>query len=203
MLIAMAQRAEPFALSFDTLYAQIVALPEGVTGEILEAGVLHTMSRPGRGHARALKGCVRALGDYDIEGGGTGWWLLVEYEVRFPGARLAVPDVAGWRAARVRELPDENPMTVLPDWCCEVLSPSTSRDDRTLKLPLYAACGVAWVWLIDPATQSIEVYETIEGRAALTATARESDAKPLPPFDAPLALAGLWSPVTSTDASIR
>jgi hypothetical protein len=32
---------------FDELYRQIEALPHGVTGQILEAGVLTTMSRPG------------------------------------------------------------------------------------------------------------------------------------------------------------
>jgi len=45
-----------------------------------------------------------------------------------------VPDLAGWRVERVPDLPDENPLTVLPDWCCEILSPRTARDDKRLKL---------------------------------------------------------------------
>jgi hypothetical protein len=42
-------------MDFDALYAQIRELPRGVTGEILEPGVLRTMSRPGRRHRRAAK----------------------------------------------------------------------------------------------------------------------------------------------------
>jgi hypothetical protein len=41
--------------TFDDLYAEIAALPEGVTGEILEPGVLRTMSRPGKRHRSAAK----------------------------------------------------------------------------------------------------------------------------------------------------
>jgi Uma2 family endonuclease len=197
----MAQLAVP-APTFDELYARIAALPEGVTGEILQPGVLRTMSRPGRHHARALKHCGAALSSFDIDLGGTGWWLLVEYEIRFPYNRLAVPDMAGWRVERVPSLPDENPMTVVPDWCCEVLSPSTSRVDRTEKLPLYAECGVPWVWLVDPSFRTIEVYETVSGRAALTASAREDDIKSLPPFEVPIALAAWWQPEEQDAAAV-
>lgn len=58
------------------------------------------------------------------------------HEVRLPGGRLVVPDLFGYRVGRVPELPDENPLTIVPDGCCEVLSPTTARDDRALKLPL-------------------------------------------------------------------
>jgi Uma2 family endonuclease len=37
-----------------------------------------------------------------------------------------------------------------PDWVAEVLSPSTARHDRTLKLAAYERAGVREVWLIDP-----------------------------------------------------
>ncbi|MGH7293374.1 MAG: Uma2 family endonuclease, partial [Polyangiaceae bacterium] len=78
--------------------------------------------------------------------------------------------------------------------CAEVLSPSTSSDDRTLKLPLYASTGVAHVWLIDPAGRTIEVCESIGGRPTLVATACDADVVRLPPFDAELTLASWWKP---------
>ncbi len=180
--------------SFAALYAEIERLPQGVTGEILEPGVLRTMSRPGRAHARVIKQCLRALSKFDIEDGGSGWWILAEHEIRFPGQRLVVPDIAGWSAERTPKLPDENPLRVLPDWCCEVLSPSTARDDRLLKLPIYASSGVSWVWLVDPVLHSIEVYRTVEGLATLVETAHDDAEVTLSPFTGDIALARWWMP---------
>src|SRR4051812_41575033 len=119
--------------TFEELYAQIRALPESLTGEILEPGVLRTMSRPGKPHRRAAKHCFQSLARFDAGMGGTGWWIEVEVEIRFPGGRLLVPDLCGFRVERVPDLPDENPLTILPDWCCEVLSPNDARDDVAIK----------------------------------------------------------------------
>jgi Uma2 family endonuclease len=177
---------------FDDLYAEIQRLPEGTTGEILEPGVLRTMARPGKAHRRAAQRCLAALGSVNANVGGSGWWIEPEVESRFPSDRLAVPDLAGWRVERVGDLPDENPLTVLPDGCCEILSPRTARDDKRLKLPLYASSGVPWTWLVDPALRLIEVYETVQGLPALTATAQEEDTVTLPPFEHAMSLAGWW-----------
>lgn len=181
--------------SFDELYAQIQALPERLVGEILEPGVLRTMSRPGKPHRQVAKRCERSLDQFDKNVGGTGWWIESEAEIRLPEGRLAVPDLSAWRVDRVPKLPDENPIEILPDWCCEILSPSTARDDRAIKLPLYARSGVSWVWLVDPAIRLLEVFETIGGRPVLVETAQEDDRKALPPFYGELAI-GSWWPVT-------
>lgn len=180
--------------SFEDLYAQIRALPEHLTGEILEPGVLRTMSRPGKRHRRAAKLCVQSLSRFDADAGGTGWWIEPEAELRFPGGRLVVPDLCGFRLERVPELPDDNPLTILPDWCCEVLSPRTARDDVTVKLPLHARSGVRWSWIVDPMRRLVEVFETVSGRPALTATAKDDDRVVLPPFDGEIAVGSWWVP---------
>jgi Uma2 family endonuclease len=178
--------------TFDELYAEIERLPQGVTGQILVPGVLTTMSRPGAQHEHTLTWCSRALDTFNRTVDGHGWWIRQEFEVRFPGDRLAVPDLAGWRADLHPELPDDNPLRVVPQWCAEILSPSTTSEDRTLKLPLYAETGVAHVWLLDPERHTIEVYETIASRPTLIAVARETDVARLPPFDVEMALGGWW-----------
>lgn len=178
--------------TFDELYAQIERLPEGMTGEILEPGVLRTMSRPRLAPRRAAQQCFRSLGDADEASGGRGWWLEQEAEIRFPGPRLAVPDLAGWRVERVPELPDENPLTILPDFCCDVLSPGTAREDRGVKLPLYAASGVGFVWLVDATLRMVEVFQTLDGKPLLVATAKDDDTVPLPPFGIEIALSRFW-----------
>lgn len=180
--------------TFEELYEQIRALPEHLTGEIIEPGVLRTMSRPGRRHRRAAKLCSQSLRRFDADAGGTGWWIELEAEVVFPGGRLLVPDLCGFRVERVPELPDQNPLTILPDWCCEVLSPHTARDDMTLKLPLYARVGVAWNWIVDPMRRLVEVFETISGRPALTATAKDDERVALPPFDGEFDVGSWWLP---------
>jgi Uma2 family endonuclease len=182
------------APTFEELYAQIRALPEHLTGEILEPGVLRTMSRPGKPHRRAAKHCQHALAPFDANLGGTGWWIESETEIRFPGSRLAVPDLCGFRVERVPELPDDNPLTILPDWCCEILSPRTAREDVSVKLPLYARSGVQWNWIVDPMRRLIEVFETISGRPALTATAKEDERVALPPFNGEIAFGAWWLP---------
>jgi len=178
--------------TFDELYAEIERLPQGITGQILVPGALTTMSRPGSAHEHTLAHCERALDRFDRKFGGQGWWIRQEFEVRFPGDRLAVPDLAGWRADRHPELPDDNPLRIVPDWCAEILSPSTASDDRTLKLPLYASTGVSHIWLVDPALRTIEIYESVAGRPTLVASARDDGPAKLAPFDAEYALGAWW-----------
>ncbi len=179
--------------TFDELYAEIQRLPEHLTGQILQPGVLSTMSRPGRAHEKALGGCTHALrGRFDRGYGGKGWWILQEYEVRLPGDTLVVPDLAGWRVERVAELPDENPLTLVPDWCAEVLSPSSAQSDRALKLQLYARVGVSHVWLVDPSLRLVEVFESVGERPVLVASARDDEAPELAPFPGAFSLSQLW-----------
>lgn len=45
-----------------------------------------------------------------------------------------------------------------PDMIIEVLSPSTRRHDRFVKLGLYQRAGVRELWLVDPDTQSVQVF---------------------------------------------
>ena len=177
--------------SFEDLYRQIVALPENQVGEILEPGVLRTMSRPGQAHRHASRMLVQALNPAEGRIGGGPWWLEVEAEVKLLGDRLVVPDIAGWRDVEASTLAT-NPITTVPDWCCEILSPSTGADDRTLKLPLYAQAGVGHVWLLDPTLRTLEVYATRDGTASLLTAARAADRVHPAPLDVEVDLARLW-----------
>lgn len=177
--------------TFDELYAEIGRLAEHLTGEILEPGVVRTMSRPGARHQFASRRITRSLAGKDLLDGGHGWWFEIEREVRLED-RLMVPDIAGWRAAEMPTFVDENPITVVPDWCCEILSPSTAREDRLVKLPLYARLGVEWIWLVDVRAHSVEVFEARQQVPALVRTARDSESVSLPPFETTFDVGSFW-----------
>ena len=180
--------------TFDELYAEIEALPEGLTGEIMGPGELRTMSRPGGPHRYFGKRVAHSLEGADLAMGGSGWWIEPEPEIRLPDDRLYVPDLCGWRVTEEPDFVDENPITVVPDWVCEILSRSTQAADRTRKLPNYARSGVSHIWVVDPVQQTIEVYETFDGRPSLVATAMANDApgRVLAPFDLPIDVGALW-----------
>ena len=58
---------------------------------------------------------------------------------------------------------DARGMRGAPDWVAEVLSPSTARHDRTLKLSAYERAGVREVWLIDPIDRTLTIYRLEAG----------------------------------------
>lgn len=82
---------------------------------------------------------------------------------------MPLPELAGWRRERMPGLPDTAWFELGPDWLCEVLSPSTAREDRVEKLPIYASFGVRRVWLIDPTLRTLEAYEDCAGKWLLLA----------------------------------
>ncbi|NOY90071.1 MAG: Uma2 family endonuclease, partial [Deltaproteobacteria bacterium] len=66
--------------------------------------------------------------------------------------------------------------------------------DRVRKLPIYAEHGVAHVWLVDPAAQTLEVFALDGATYRLLSVHSEDDVVEAAPFDAvPLKLARLWS----------
>ena len=110
------------------LLAEVAALPERLTGEVID-GELHVMSRPTPAHQEAEAGLMSAL---KFGGGGppaSAWYFQHEVEILFPSEELAVPDVSGWRSERIAGHRNDNPIEIVPDWVCEVLSDSTRRKD--------------------------------------------------------------------------
>ena len=135
----------------------LAALPSNVVGEII-AGVLHTRRRPASPHAAAASALGEELGPPFKRGrGGPGGWVILDEPELHLGEDVLVPDLAGWRRERMRQMPHAAAFDLAPDWVCEVLSPSTLSIDRVGKVPIYAREGVGHVWLVDPLSQLLEV----------------------------------------------
>lgn len=76
--------------------------------------------------------------------------------------RVLQPDVAGWRRERVPTFPYEQPIRIVPDWVCEILSPANARRDRLQKAAIYLDSGVPFLWIIDPVERLLEAYRAQE-----------------------------------------
>jgi Uma2 family endonuclease len=187
------------------LYAELEALPENLVGEIID-GELYTQPRPAPRHAVAQSSLLYDIhGPFDRGSGGPGgWWIIVEPELHFVrDTQVLVPDIAGWRRERMPQMPEDHRFEVVPDWVCEVLSPSTARKHRVIKMPVYSHWGVAYLWLLDPIIRTLETFALDAGRWVVTGQFKDDDLVSIAPFEAVnLELANLWLPEPEqTDAS--
>jgi Uma2 family endonuclease len=164
-------------------YEDLFRIPEHETGEIVD-GELYTHPRPAVRHARALFRLGSILGDPFDRGrnGPGGWVILAEPELHL-AEDIVAPDIAGWRRARMPELPDAAFIAVAPDWVCEGLSPRTERVDRGKKMTLYARERVGHVWLVNVAQRMLEIFELDGATFRLLHVAEGDERGRFAPFD--------------------
>ena len=175
-------------------YADLLAVPKHLVAEIIH-GELVTHPRPAAVHARAASILGSELtGPFDRGKGGPGGWLILDEPELHLHGHILVPDLAGWRRARMPVLPDAPAFEIAPDWVCEVLSPATAATDRADKMPIFAAEKVQNLWFIDPVTQTLEAYRLDTERYTVLGVWRGDVVVRVEPFDAvPLELGALWS----------
>lgn len=174
-------------------YADVRNAPEHKIAEILD-GDLH-LSRPGGPATRVAMTLSNELyAPFDSGRGGPGGWLILGEPELHIGDDVVVPDVAAWKLERLPVVPEAAYFTVIPDWVCEVLSPSTYKFDRIEKLPFYASVGVNWAWIIDPRIRTLEALRLYDRKWLNIATLKGDERGRIEPFDAiELDLAKLWS----------
>lgn len=175
-------------------YQDVLDAPPHQVAEIVH-GALHLHPRPAPKHARACSTLGMEIGGpFDRgRGGPGGWWILDEPELHL-GPDVLVPDLAGWRRERMPSLPDLAWFELAPDWCCEVLSPSTRRLDLTDKRDAYAREGVGHLWFVDPIDRTLQAFALRDGLWTLLATLKDDQPVRLAPFDAiEFPLDALWA----------
>lgn len=184
------------AAELKTPYQRLLELPENVVGQIID-GQLYTQPRPAKPHALACASLEIEIGSayQKGRGGPGGWWIIIEPEVHFVRDReVLVPDLAGWRRERLPRMAGDHRFEVVPDWVCEILSPSTAREDRLIKMPVYARYGVPHLWLVDPLARSLEAFALERGRWVVIGLYGDQQTANIPPFqELDLQLAELWA----------
>ena len=145
--------------------ADLESLPAGIKGEIID-GVLYTMTRPRGPHQAVALDIGADLRDpfRRGRGGPGGWWILPEPGIELENTPEIAPDIAGWRRERLPTLPEDGPITVVPDWVCEVLSPTTRRHNVLIKKPYHARVGVPYHWIVDLAARAVTAHRLESGR---------------------------------------
>ena len=172
-------------------YDDLRDVPDHFVAEIFD-GDLYAFPRPALPHANAAASLLAEIHNSFHRKDPEGWVILFEPELHL-GRDVLVPDIAGWRRARLPNVPPDAYLTLAPDWICEVLSKSTEMIDRSKKLRIYAREGVAHAWLLDPVAHRLEVLCLEAGRWTQLAK-HEGDAKfRAEPFETiEIELGALW-----------
>jgi Uma2 family endonuclease len=180
-------------------YQDVIDAPEHMVAEILD-DELFLSPRPAPRHAMSTMSLAGIVGPAFMKGRGGpgGWIILIEPELH-RGSDVLVPDLAGWKRERMPRLPNVAFFPIVPDWVCEVLSPSTAKIDRTRKRRIYAREGVLHMWLIDAVQRSLEVSRLEAGRWSEVAVHRDDEIVRAEPFEAiEIELSDLWAEVEAT-----
>ncbi len=130
-------------------------------------GKAYMMAPPSRIHQKASFEIGRQIGNY-LDGKKCEVYpapfgvRLFEKDGDTPGDinTIVEPDIS---IVCDRSKLDEHGCKGAPDMIVEVLSPSTLRHDRFVKLGLYQRAGVREYWIVEPETKTVQVYTLENG----------------------------------------
>ncbi len=175
-------------------WEDIVNLPEQFNAEIVNGRIHYRMGSRGR-HGVAT---IRVGGRIDAGVGQRdpgGWWIMTDSAFFIGHGTWVAPDVTGVRKQRCPEMPTDFPMPLVPDWVCEVVSPSNAHYDRGDKGQAYAKAGVPWYWIVDTEERTVEVLELVNGRWQIFGVYTDGAVVALPPFgDVTLVVSEIFVP---------
>jgi Uma2 family endonuclease len=163
----------------------LLAATRAKVAEILD-GVLYLQPTPAKPHAAAISALGEELGPpFKRRRGGPGGWILVDEPEIYLVADVFVPDLAGWRLERMPFMTNELPyFEIAPDWACEVLSDSTRKQDRIVKVQKYAHESINHVWLVDPIARTLAVLRLAVAQYRIASQHADAECVRAEPFDA-------------------
>lgn len=167
--------------------ADWLALPEDSRLELID-GEFVEKAAPSIDHGLAqsqttaalVPGFSRRIGG---PAGPGGWWIATEVDVALDG-RVFRPDIAGWRRERLPTLSSERPLSVRPDWICEIVSDSNRATDTVIKLRRYHQAGVPHYWILDQVDRTLTVHRHTPDGYLVALRAEEHERVRAEPFDA-------------------
>lgn len=139
-----------------TVRAQFDRICELVDGILVEKGMSYRASFLGTYLLETINQFVRA-GNLGLVTGEAGLLRLMSGLVR-------IPDVAfvAWKRIPGGAVPIEPIPGLVPNLAVEILSPSNTAKEMARKRREYFQVGVELVWIIDPATRTVEVFTSVD-----------------------------------------
>jgi Uma2 family endonuclease len=116
------------------------------------------------------------------------------YKLRISDSRGVMPDVQFYRLGNDAPLDQEDGLVRgRPDLVVEVVSPSSQRYDRVIKLRWYAELGIPEYWLVDGAAHTLECLVLRDGGYAFAASLADEETFRPESFDGlEIPLSKLW-----------
>jgi Uma2 family endonuclease len=137
-------------------YERYCQLPDdGQRYEVID-GALYVTPAPRLRHQTVSRRLQDKL--YDLEKRGEGWVFDAPTDLLMPGCTPVQPDLL-YLGPHQREALQENFVQGVPELIVEILSSSSVRRDRVVKLNRYASSGVLHYWLLDPAACTVECFQ--------------------------------------------
>jgi Uma2 family endonuclease len=141
-------------------YEDLEGFPnDGIRRELVGGELLMTPA-PSPRHQDVVGTIFVTLKAYADQHGGHAY--VAPIDIVFEPHDVLEPDVVYIAADRLSII-GERAIFGVPSLVVEVISPSTSHDDHTVKLEIYARYGVPEYWIVDPATRSLERYSSPAG----------------------------------------
>jgi Uma2 family endonuclease len=106
-----------------------------------------------------------------IELAGLGLLYNAPIDVQLSEFDIVQPDIVIILNENVRKITPTK-IKVAPHLVVEILSPSTSGNDRTIKKDLYERSGVNEYWIVDPYVQQVEQWILRDGKYAIETQAK-------------------------------
>jgi Uma2 family endonuclease len=128
---------------------------DGQRYEIIGGEMIVTPA-PTAAHQRVIGRLYRLFDDHARQFGGE--VLLAPFDVKLGRHDAVEPDLVYLAASRPRVPAADNSIAYAPDLVVEVISPSSRRTDRVLKMALYARTGVQEYWIADPLERTLTVF---------------------------------------------
>lgn len=117
-------------------------------------------------HGRLLFKLGRILDDYTFDNK-NGYVFTDNIDVHLPDGNLLRPDLTVIKKENAGIINWKKAIFGVPDMVVEVLSRSTRKKDLTIKKDIYEANGVKEYWIIDPSSQTVDVYILRDGKFIL------------------------------------
>jgi|HubBroStandDraft_5_1064220.scaffolds.fasta_scaffold319324_1 Uma2 family endonuclease len=162
-------RHEPGPYTWD----DFIALDEDDLRELID-GELVEVEVPTEVHEGIVPMLSYYLVGWSLAHGG-GETLGSGYKVRIAERRGVMPDLQFYRTGNEPRGQTQGLAHGHPDLVVEVVSPSSVRYDRVIKMRWYASIGTPEYWIVDPAARTLERL-TLEGDRYVIADALEGAA---------------------------